>query len=119
MFDSGLHEECGVAAVWNLHSYNKSSEDFSETSRTLFYALFALQHRGQEAAGIAVSNGKNIHAQKNAGLVSAAFTEADMARLQGYIHVTRQLALQQSKIFSHFALKRSMARLLWHTTVIS
>jgi len=84
MFDSGLHEECGVAAVWNLHSYNKSSEDFSETSRTLFYALFALQHRGQEAAGIAVSNGKNIHAQKNAGLVSAAFTEADMARLQGY-----------------------------------
>ena len=110
MFDSGLHEECGVAAVWNLHSYNKSSEDFSETSRTLFYALFALQHRGQEAAGIAVSNGKNIHAQKNAGLVSAAFTEADMAR---------QLALQQSKTFSHFALKRSMARLLWHTTVIS
>ena len=83
MFDSDLHEECGVAAVWNLHSYNNPDEDLSETSRTLFYALFALQHRGQEAAGIAVSNGKNIHAQKNPGLVSAAFTETDITRLQG------------------------------------
>ncbi|MEL3903916.1 MAG: amidophosphoribosyltransferase [Treponemataceae bacterium] len=87
MFDSDLHEECGVAAVWNLHSYNNPDEDLSETSRTLFYALFALQHRGQEAAGIAVSNGKNIHAQKNPGLVSAAFTETDITRLQGHAGV--------------------------------
>ena len=54
MFDSGLHEECGVAAVWNLHSYNKYSEDFSEKSRTIFYDIFALKHRGQEEAGIEV-----------------------------------------------------------------
>lgn len=84
IFKSSLNEECGVTAVWDTHAYNQQTEDFTDTARTIFYALFALQHRGQEAAGIAVSNGKNIQAKKNTGLVSSAFTESDISRLQGY-----------------------------------
>lgn len=85
IFDSGAREECGIAAVWNTKI--KTSSDLSEAARTIFYALFALQHRGQEAAGIAVSTGKTIQVQKNQGLVSAAFSETDILQLQGYAGV--------------------------------
>ena len=82
--DSSLHEECGIAAVYNKPNNN---QDLCETARTLFYSLFALQHRGQEAAGIAVSSGKTIQVQKNTGLVSQAFTESDISQLQGFAGV--------------------------------
>lgn len=80
-FTSGLHEECGIAAVWDSRSYNEKT--ISDAARAVFYALFSLQHRGQEAAGIAVSNGKNIRVFKKQGLVSNVFTENDIANLQG------------------------------------
>lgn len=82
--DSSLHEECGVAAVWNVQAYNNVSDNVNDTSRILFYALFALQHRGQEAAGMAVTDGHRIRVKKNTGLVSAAFDEKDIASLQGF-----------------------------------
>lgn len=81
---SSLHEECGVAGVWNLKAFKKSSNETSDTSRMLFYCLFALQHRGQEAAGMAVTDGYRIKVQKNPGLVSAAFDETDISMLQGF-----------------------------------
>jgi len=73
-----LHESCGVFGVYC------SKVDIA---RLIFFALFALQHRGQESAGIAVSDGREIMIHKKMGLVSQAFTEEDLARLKGYIGI--------------------------------
>ncbi len=84
-FNSGLHEECGIAAVWDAKSHGtKIAGRLDDAARSVFYALFSLQHRGQEAAGIAVSDGMHIRLFKKHGLVSNVFTEADIADLQGY-----------------------------------
>jgi len=88
---SSLHEECGVVGVWNTNhsttlnnSFNfPSNEATDDAARFAFYALFALQHRGQEAAGIAVLNRRNIRIFKNLGLVSNIFTEEKIKTLQG------------------------------------
>ena len=65
MFDS-LHEECGVFGVWN--------RDSSQAAQSIYYGLIALQHRGQEAAGMAICDtmGKkdNLCLYKAPGLVS-------------------------------------------------
>lgn len=68
------HEECGVVAIF------APNED---VARMAFYGLFALQHRGQEAAGIAVSDGHAIRMYKDVGLVSQVFTPANLAPLTG------------------------------------
>jgi len=52
-------------------------------SKLAFYALFAMQHRGQEAAGISSSDGKNIHTIKNRGLVTQIFKEEHFKVLKG------------------------------------
>ncbi|HMQ64895.1 MAG TPA: amidophosphoribosyltransferase, partial [Arachnia sp.] len=57
----GPKEECGVFGVW------APEEDVAQLT---FYGLFALQHRGQESAGIAVSNLQRIMVYKDMGLVS-------------------------------------------------
>jgi len=64
MFDK-LNEECGVFGI-----YNARSED---TSKLIYYGLFALQHRGQESAGIAVSDGEQLNYYKDEGLVQEVF----------------------------------------------
>ena len=67
------HEECGVFGVWN----------HSGAARLANYALYALQHRGQESAGIAVIDGLVMRHHRGMGLVSEAFTRADLAALTG------------------------------------
>ncbi|MRR31586.1 amidophosphoribosyltransferase, partial [bacterium] len=57
-------EECGVLGIF------APGED---VARMAFFGLFALQHRGQEAAGLAVSDGQVIRLQKDVGLVSQVF----------------------------------------------
>lgn len=69
-----LHEECGVFGVY---------APGSDVARLTFFGLYALQHRGQESAGIAVSDGARINVHRHMGLVSQAFTEGDLARLRG------------------------------------
>lgn len=69
------HEECGVIGIY------APNED---VARMTFFGLFALQHRGQEAAGIAVANGETIHMYKGSGLVSQVFTPANLDPLQGH-----------------------------------
>ncbi|NQV16897.1 amidophosphoribosyltransferase [bacterium] len=64
MFDK-LNEECGVFGVYNTRSV--------ETSQLIYYGLFALQHRGQESAGIAVSDGQQVNYYKDEGLVQEVF----------------------------------------------
>ena len=73
-----MHESCGIFGVY-AHRI--------DIARLIFFGLFALQHRGQESAGIAISNGSEIKIHTNMGLVSQAFTESDLAQLKGYIGI--------------------------------
>ncbi|CAN5844659.1 amidophosphoribosyltransferase [soil metagenome] len=69
-------DECGVLAISTPHG--------DGVAQLAFFGLFALQHRGQEAAGIAVSDGHRARVHKDAGLVSNVFTKAALAPLAGY-----------------------------------
>ena len=71
-------EACGVVGVFTPGE---------EAARAAFFGLFSLQHRGQESAGIAVSDGITISCRKEMGLVSQAFHEFDLSRLQGHIAI--------------------------------
>jgi len=73
-----MHESCGVFGVY---------APGINVAQTTFFALFALQHRGQESAGIAVTDGNGIKIHTRMGLVSQAFTETDLTLLQGYISI--------------------------------
>ena len=72
-FDSP-REECGVIAVYSPQE---------TASRVSFFGLFALQHRGQESAGIAATNGETIEVHAEMGLVSQVFRESDFLPLTG------------------------------------
>jgi amidophosphoribosyltransferase len=74
-YEDHPHEECGVIGVF------APNED---VARMTFFGLYALQHRGQEAAGIAVADGQTISVHKGVGLVSQVFTANTMAELRGH-----------------------------------
>jgi len=73
--DDKLKEECGVFGC-----YSNSPVDASVVT---YYGLYSLQHRGQESAGIAVYNGKEIKVQKGMGLVSEVFSREKLDKLKG------------------------------------
>ena len=73
-----MKEACGVVGVY------ARGED---AARAAFFGIYALQHRGQESAGIAASDGRMIRAHTEMGLVGQAFQEYDLSRLPGYISV--------------------------------
>ena len=81
--DSGLHEECGV--------FGMSDFDGGDVASTIYYGLFALQHRGQESCGIAVSetNGPKgkVTSYKGMGLVNEVFTQDNLEPMHGDIGV--------------------------------
>jgi amidophosphoribosyltransferase len=70
------HDECGVLGISTPHG--------DGVAQLAFFGLFALQHRGQEAAGIAVSDGQRARLHKDPGLVSTVFTPETLAPLTGY-----------------------------------
>lgn len=70
-----MRESCGIFGVF---------APGLDTARLVFFALFALQHRGQECAGIAVSGDEGIQAYAQPGLVAQVFTETDLAGLKGF-----------------------------------
>jgi amidophosphoribosyltransferase len=72
--DDHPHDECGVIGIF------APDED---VARMTFFGLYALQHRGQEAAGIAVSDGHSIRMHKDTGLVSQVFGAHDLTPLYG------------------------------------
>ncbi|MEI6875677.1 MAG: amidophosphoribosyltransferase [Spirochaetota bacterium] len=76
------HEECGVVGI-SLPGAGSGPGSSVEAARTAFYGLFALQHRGQEAAGIASSDGSTIHLRKDTGLVAQVFREGSIDSLTG------------------------------------
>jgi amidophosphoribosyltransferase len=76
--DQGPQDHCGVFGVW------APGEDVAKLT---YFGLYALQHRGQESAGIAVSNGRQILVYKDMGLVSQVFDEATLESLKGHLAV--------------------------------
>ncbi|MHA6779931.1 amidophosphoribosyltransferase [Pseudonocardia saturnea] len=76
--DDEPREECGVFGAW------APGEDVAKLA---YYGLYALQHRGQEAAGIAVSDGRRMVVFKDLGLVSQVFDEQVLSSLKGHIAV--------------------------------
>jgi amidophosphoribosyltransferase len=58
-----------------------------EVAKLAYFGLYALQHRGQESAGIAVGNGRQILVYKDMGLVSQVFDESTLASLQGHVAI--------------------------------
>ncbi|MBK8615802.1 MAG: amidophosphoribosyltransferase [Anaerolineales bacterium] len=75
MEDDSPKEECGVIGVF------APDED---VARMTFFGLYALQHRGQEAAGMAVADGRAMSIHKGVGLVSQVFTSSVMDKLSGH-----------------------------------
>jgi amidophosphoribosyltransferase len=71
-------ESCGL---FGIYSHGE------EVARLTFFALFALQHRGQESSGIATSDGKRIYLHAGIGLVSHVFNEDNLNRLPGFIAI--------------------------------
>ena len=76
--DSKPREACGVVGAYLPND---------DVARTAFFALFALQHRGQESAGIASSAGDRIHLRSEMGLIAQVFREEDLAALPGHIAI--------------------------------
>ncbi len=72
-----FHDECGV---YGIYSINK---DLDVSKRT-YYGLYALQHRGQESAGIVSFDGENVNSHKGMGLVSEVFSRECLEGLKGY-----------------------------------
>ncbi|MDD3839384.1 MAG: amidophosphoribosyltransferase [Clostridia bacterium] len=75
-----LKEECGVFGIYD-------SEGAHDVAKMTYYGLYALQHRGQESAGIAVSDGDKIHYYKRMGLVPEIFDSEILDGLKGKIAV--------------------------------
>lgn len=72
------HEACGVFGVYG------PGED---VARITYFGLYALQHRGQESAGIVTSDGAQLRAHRQMGLVAQAFTEEQLVQLTGHIAI--------------------------------
>ena len=81
--DDKLHEECGVFGIWSTDNIN--------AAQYIYYGLVALQHRGQESAGIVVCDTcgpiGNINAHKGMGLVSEVFPADVLDKLRGNIGI--------------------------------
>jgi amidophosphoribosyltransferase len=76
MFDK-FHDECGVVAIYG----------HPEASKLTYLGLYALQHRGQESAGISTSDGETVHTTKSMGLVSDIFTQPVLKALPGALAI--------------------------------
>ncbi|MDH5163261.1 amidophosphoribosyltransferase [Heyndrickxia oleronia] len=69
----GLNEECGVFGIWG----------HPDAAKITYYGLHSLQHRGQEGAGIVVTDRESLHGIKGEGLVTEVFTEGKIEKLEG------------------------------------
>ncbi|MBK9474906.1 MAG: amidophosphoribosyltransferase [Tetrasphaera sp.] len=76
--EKGPQDACGVFGVW---------APGEEVAKLTYYGLYALQHRGQESAGIASSDGQRLLVYKDMGLVSQVFNERSLASLRGHLAI--------------------------------
>ena len=88
---SRVEHACGI---YGVHSTRENA------SRVIFFALYALNHRGQESAGLASFGQSGIHVHKGMGLVSQVFDESDIATLTGSLAIghTRYSTVGGSKL---------------------
>lgn len=77
LLPSTLKEECGIFGVYG----------HEDAAKLTYFGLYALQHRGQESAGIVSSDGKTVLEHKGMGLVHDVFNEAVLSRLKGHLAV--------------------------------
>jgi amidophosphoribosyltransferase len=75
--DDHFHEECGI---FGIHGH-------PDAAKLTFYGLYALQHRGQESAGIAAGDGASLRAHRGMGLVAEVFAPAILAELCGHVAI--------------------------------
>jgi len=76
--EKGPRDSCGVFGVW---------APGEEVAKLTYFGLYALQHRGQESAGIAVGNGSSVVVYKDMGLVPQVFDEATLNSLRGHLAI--------------------------------
>src|SRR5207244_5646216 len=76
--DDTLREHCGIIGIY------APGED---VARLAYFGLFALQHRGQESAGIATANGQSLKCQARMGLVAQVFDEDSLRQLGGHLAI--------------------------------
>ncbi|HLS40812.1 MAG TPA: amidophosphoribosyltransferase [Ornithinicoccus sp.] len=76
--EKGPQDACGVFGVW---------APGEEVAKLTYFGLYALQHRGQEAAGIAASDGHSLLVYKDIGLVAQVFDESSLASLRGHLAI--------------------------------
>ncbi len=73
-----LHDECGVFGIW---------APGRDVARLTYFGLHALQHRGQESAGISVGDGNTVLTRKDLGLVTEVFSDADLTAMPGRVAI--------------------------------
>src|SRR5260370_13676309 len=78
VIDDKPREECGVFGIY---------APGRDVARLAFFGLYALQHRGQEAAGIVACDGQRAHMHKNIGLVAQGFNEQKLAPLESHLAI--------------------------------
>ncbi len=72
--DDKFHDECGIFGAWN----------YPEAANLAYLGLYALQHRGQESAGIAATDGQSLHVERAMGWVADVFSRERLRRLPGH-----------------------------------
>lgn len=77
-YQEALHDHCGIFGIY------APGEDVAKIT---YFALHSLQHRGQESAGIAVSDGVKLRSIRNLGLVTSVFNENNLSKLKGFIAI--------------------------------
>lgn len=75
-------EECGVFGIWT-----NNNDRSSDAAHMVAYGLQALQHRGQESAGIAVGDSETVTVAKDLGLVTQVFNDSSLSALQGHVAI--------------------------------
>jgi amidophosphoribosyltransferase len=75
--DQDLKEECGIFGIYG----------HPDAAKLTYFGLYALQHRGEESAGIVISDGSQVREQKGMGLVADVFNEQSLAALHGNLAV--------------------------------
>ena len=88
--DDKFHDECGVVGVYLTADASKaetSDESQMNAATMCYYGLYSLQHRGQDSAGICVSDGNDVKIHKQMGLVSDVFKVEHLRELQGNLSI--------------------------------